>query len=93
MTTFRDTTRVQRAVGLTEVPPAKWRAMVRKTFAGGTVVAVAWAAGGIWGAPWYVPTALAFLGALIVAGQLIFASVKNAIPLIGALVSAVKGGK
>lgn len=93
MTTFRDTTRVQRAVGLAEVPPAKWRNMVKRTFAGGSVVALAWAAGGLWGAPWYVPTAIAMLGVQIWAGQLVNRSIKHAIPLVRELVSAVKGGK
>lgn len=93
MTMFRDTTRVQRAVGLAEVPPAKWRNMVKRTFAGGSVVALAWAAGGLWGAPWYVPTAIAMLGVHVWSGQVLNASAKRVIPLIRELVSAVKGSK
>lgn len=90
-TRFRDSTKVQEAVKLGSVPPPKWKRMVARTLAGGTMVAVAWAAGGIWGAPWYVPTTLAMLGAHIWAGQVVNRSIKHAIPLVRELVAAVKG--
>lgn len=88
---YRDTGPIQNAVKLADVPPSKFRRMLKRTFAGGTMVALAWVSGAFWGAPWYVPTTLAMLGAHIWAGQVVNQSVKRAIPLIRELASAIKG--
>ncbi len=92
-TRYRDSTAIQDAVRLGNVPPAKWKRMVARTFAGLTVMGIAWASGAVWAAPWYVPTTLAALAAHVWSGQVLNASAKRAIPLIRELVSAVKGGK
>ena len=90
---YRDTTSIQTAVGLTAVPPHKYRRMVRKTLTGGAFVGLGVAGAATFAWPWYVAAGLVGLGVHVWSSQLVNASLRSLIPLVRELVSAVKGGK
>lgn len=79
------TTRLQRAVNLHEVPKERWPSVVRRTVTGAVLVAAGCAGAAVWGFPWYAAVGLVLLGATIWSTQLVVGSLKALIEPVQAI--------
>lgn len=88
---FHQTTRLQRAVKMAEIPKPKWHKILVKAIVG--IVLLAFALIGV-AADWnqWLIVGIVATGAHMVSGQLFLNSVKSIIELVASLVRAV-GGK
>ncbi len=88
---MKQSTRIQEAIKLHDVPPERWQKIAQRTFLGtlfvtlGVVGAVKWA----WSV--WVVVGLCVFGAHIMSSQIITQSLKNLIPLLKAVVDIFRG--
>lgn len=88
----RDTTKVQRAVAMEEVPPEKWPAIVQRTILGGLFVALGVIGAIEWGWKWYVVLPAVVFGATLWSRQLITNTLKALLGPLKAYRRAMRDG-
>jgi hypothetical protein len=88
---MKQTTRIQEAIKLHEVPPERWQKTAQKTLLGTLFVALGIVGAAKWAWSVWVVIGLCVFGAHIMSSQIIAGSVKNLIPLIKALADIIRG--
>lgn len=76
MTDGPQTTKVQRAFKLHEVPPEKWPQMVQRTITGAVLIAFGVAGAALWSFPWFVSAGAVLVGATTWSSQMVVGALK-----------------
>ena len=79
------TTRLQRAVKMHDVPTERWPTVVRRTITGTVLIAFGVAGGAVLAFPWYASAGLVLLGATVWSTKLVTSSLKALIEPVQAI--------